>query len=181
MAEPLVFHFEVDGDNFTSAGQASVQVKKNLRELGVDPETIRRVSIAMYEGEINMVIHAGGGEADVLIFEDRIEIHLCDNGPGIAKENLPHIFDRFYRVDKARSRESGGTGLGLSIVHQLVLLHGGAIRVESEEGKGSDFWFEMDTVRKPAAEETEKKEVLEEKKEGSSEDEKSQHLIDLLV
>ena len=59
MAEPLVFHFEVDGDNFTSAGQASVQVKKNLRELGVDPETIRRVSIAMYEGEINMVIHAG--------------------------------------------------------------------------------------------------------------------------
>ena len=68
---------------------------------------------------------------------------VADNGPGIPKENLPHIFDRFYRVDKARSRESGGTGLGLSIVHQLVLYHGGSIRVESEEGKGSTFIVEM--------------------------------------
>ena len=66
MTEPLVFRYDVDGGNFTSAGQASVQVKKNLRQLGIDPETIRRVSIAMYEGEINMVIHAGGGEAEVL-------------------------------------------------------------------------------------------------------------------
>ena len=64
MSEAVRFHFTVDGDDFTSAGQASVQVKKNLRQLGFDPETIRRVSIAMYEGEINMVIHAGGGAAD---------------------------------------------------------------------------------------------------------------------
>ena len=68
---------------------------------------------------------------------------VADNGPGIPKENLPHIFDRFYRVDKARSREKGGTGLGLSIVHQLVLLHGGAISVESEEGKGASFIVEL--------------------------------------
>ena len=68
---------------------------------------------------------------------------VADNGPGIPKENLPHIFDRFYRVDKARSREKGGTGLGLSIVHQLVLLHGGAISVESEEGKGATFTVEL--------------------------------------
>ena len=68
---------------------------------------------------------------------------VTDNGPGIPKENLPHIFDRFYRVDKARSREKGGTGLGLSIVHQLVLLHGGAISVESEEGKGATFIVEL--------------------------------------
>ena len=68
---------------------------------------------------------------------------VADNGPGIPKENLPHVFDRFYRVDKARSREKGGTGLGLSIVHQLVLLHGGAIRVESEEGKGASFIVEL--------------------------------------
>ena len=61
MSEELVFHFDVDGNDFTSAGQASIQIKKNLRRLGLDPETIRRVSIAMYEGEINMVIHAGGG------------------------------------------------------------------------------------------------------------------------
>ena len=68
---------------------------------------------------------------------------VTDNGPGIPKENLPHIFDRFYRVDKARSREKGGTGLGLSIVHQLVLLHGGSISVESEEGKGATFIVEL--------------------------------------
>ena len=82
MNEAVKFHFVVDGDDFTSAGQASVQIKKNLRQLGISPETIRKVSIAMYEGEINMVIHAGGGEADVLIYEDRIEILLTDNGPG---------------------------------------------------------------------------------------------------
>ena len=68
---------------------------------------------------------------------------VTDNGPGIPKEHLPHIFDRFYRVDKARSREKGGTGLGLSIVYQLVLLHGGSIRVESEEGKGCSFIVEL--------------------------------------
>lgn len=86
MSEELVFHFDVDGNDFTSAGQASIQIKKNLRRLGLDPETIRRVSIAMYEGEINMVIHAGGGEADVIVCENRIEIILKDNGPGI--ENI---------------------------------------------------------------------------------------------
>ena len=67
MPEALKFHFDVDGEDFTSAGKASVQVKKNLRQLGLPPEIIRRVSIAMYEGEINMVIHAGGGEADVTV------------------------------------------------------------------------------------------------------------------
>ena len=67
MNEALTFHFDVDGENFVSAGQASVQVKKNLRELGFPPEVIRRVSIAMYEGEINMVIHAAGGKADVTV------------------------------------------------------------------------------------------------------------------
>ena len=83
MSEELKFHFDVDGDDFTSAGKASVQVKKNLRQLGLSPETIRRVSIAMYEGEINMVIHAGGGEADGAVTGDCIEIFLHDTGPGI--------------------------------------------------------------------------------------------------
>lgn len=66
-----------------------------------------------------------------------------DNGVGIPKEDIPHIFDRFYRVDKARSRETGGTGLGLSIVRQLVQLHGGTVTVESEYGKGSTFLVEL--------------------------------------
>jgi len=68
---------------------------------------------------------------------------VSDNGPGIPKEDQTHIFDRFYRVDKARSRDTGGTGLGLSIVHQMVLMHGGSISVESEEGHGSTFTVEL--------------------------------------
>lgn len=68
---------------------------------------------------------------------------ISDNGPGIPKEDQAHIFDRFYRVDKARSRETGGTGLGLSIVHQMVLMHGGNVSVESEEGNGATFTVEL--------------------------------------
>ena len=77
MSEAITFRFDVDGTDFTSAGQASVQVKKNLRQLGISPEVIRRVSIAMYEGEINMVIHAGGGEAEVTVTESSIKIVLA--------------------------------------------------------------------------------------------------------
>ena len=89
-------------------------------------------------------IESGGQIKVSLVRQGRDAIFtVSDNGPGIPKENLPHVFDRFYRVDKARSREKGGTGLGLSIVHQLVLLHGGAIRVESEEGTGASFIVEL--------------------------------------
>ena len=68
---------------------------------------------------------------------------VADNGPGIPKEDQNHIFDRFYRVDKSRGRNTGGTGLGLSIVHQLVLMHGGSITVDSEEGQGAVFTVEL--------------------------------------
>jgi two-component system phosphate regulon sensor histidine kinase PhoR len=70
-----------------------------------------------------------------------IEFFVRDFGPGIASEHLPRIFERFYRVDKARSRESGGTGLGLAIVKHIVLNHGGAVRVESAVGHGTTFFF----------------------------------------
>ena len=83
MSNNLNFHFNVDGENFSSAGEASVVVKKKLRQLGFPPDVIRRVSIAMYEGEINMVIHANGGTADVIVSEEYIEIILADKGPGI--------------------------------------------------------------------------------------------------
>jgi signal transduction histidine kinase len=70
-------------------------------------------------------------------------LEVSDNGPGIPKKDQPHIFDRFYRVDRARARATGGNGLGLSIVHQAVLLHGGSISVQSEEGKGATFRVEL--------------------------------------
>ena len=112
MAEAVRFHFLVDGENFTMAGQASVAVKKNLRQLGIDPDTIRRVSIAMYEGEINMVIHAGGGEAEVFVYEDAIEIILTDHGPGIPNVSLAMQEGFSTAPDKIRSL-GFGAGMGL--------------------------------------------------------------------
>lgn len=74
---------------------------------------------------------------------DTVKIAVRDNGPGIPAEDVPHIFERFYRVDKGRSREKGGTGLGLSIVKHIVQLHGGRVWVESRVGEGTTFYFTL--------------------------------------
>ena len=112
MSDSLVFHFDVDGENFTSAGQASTQVKKNLRLLGLSPTIIRRVSIAMYEGEINMVIHANGGTADVVVTEEYIEIVLKDQGPGI--QNVEQAMQEGFSTATDSIRSLGfGAGMGL--------------------------------------------------------------------
>ena len=112
MSEGLSFRFDVDGDDFTSAGQASVQVKKDLRRLGIPAEIIRRVSIAMYEGEINMVIHAGGGVAEVRVTEEAVEIILSDTGPGIA--DIEKAMQAGYSTAPDTIRSLGfGAGMGL--------------------------------------------------------------------
>ncbi len=112
MSEELIFRFDVDGEDFTSAGQASVQIKKNLRQLGISPEIIRRVSIAMYEGEINMVIHAGGGKAEVRVSESYIDIVLQDNGPGI--KNIEQAMQEGFSTAPDTIRSLGfGAGMGL--------------------------------------------------------------------
>ena len=112
MSEPLVFHFEVDGSDFTSAGTASVAVKKSLRQLGLPSEVIRKLSIAMYEGEINMVIHAGGGVADVTVEDGCIKIVLTDHGPGIA--DIEKAMEEGFSTAQDNIRSLGfGAGMGL--------------------------------------------------------------------
>ena len=112
MSDNLIFRFDVQGGDFTSAGQASVQVKKNLRQLGLDAEVIRRVSIAMYEGEINMVIHAGGGIAEVIVSESYIDIILEDHGPGI--KDIDQAMQPGYSTSTEQIRSLGfGAGMGL--------------------------------------------------------------------
>ena len=132
MSEILNFHFTVDGNDFTSAGQASIQIKKNLRRLGLDPEIIRRVSIAMYEGEINMVIHAHGGEADVNVYENYIEIILKDNGPGI--KNIEQAMQEGFSTAPDQIRSLGfGAGMGLPNMKRYT----DDMSIESEVGIGT--------------------------------------------
>ena len=132
MSEALTFRFIVEGDDFTSAGQASVQVKKNLRQLGLDSEIIRRVSIAMYEGEINMVIHAGGGTAEVNVCEDYIEIILEDHGPGI--KDIEQAMQAGYSTAPDSIRSLGfGAGMGLPNMKK----NSDTMTVESTVGVGT--------------------------------------------
>ncbi len=138
MSEPVKFHFDVAGDNFASAGEASVKVKKLLRQLSMDPETIRRVSIAMYEGEINMVIHANGGTADVILYPDRIQIVLKDTGPGI--KDVPLAMQEGYSTAKDNVRSLGfGAGMGLPNMKRYT----DRMEIESEVGKGTTVTMEV--------------------------------------
>lgn len=132
MSESLTFHFDVDGTDFTSAGQASASVKRNLRQLGLAPDIIRQVSIAMYEGEINMVIHAGGGEADVTVYEDKIEIVLTDHGPGIKDVSLAMQEGYSTATDTVRSL-GFGAGMGLPNMKRYT----DEMYIETEVGKGT--------------------------------------------
>lgn len=112
MDEAMHLHYEVSGDDFTRAGEASGNVKKVLKQLGFAPDIIRRVTIAMYEGEINMVIHAGGGRADVAITPSRIDIALADHGPGIPDVGL--AMQEGYSTAPDNVRSLGfGAGMGL--------------------------------------------------------------------
>ena len=132
MSDELIFRYDVDGNDFTSAGQASVMVKKNLRQLGISPEIIRRISIAMYEGEINMVIHAGGGVAEVRVNEDCIEIILEDHGPGIKDINQAMQEGFSTAPDEIRSL-GFGAGMGLPNMKR----HTDDILIESTVGVGT--------------------------------------------
>ena len=140
MTDKVNFHFDIDGDNFTSAGEASVRIKKLLREMGFSPDTIRRVSVAMYEGEINMVIHANGGSADVDVYGDRIEIVLADKGPGIP--NIELAMQEGYSTAPDNIRSLGfGAGMGLPNMKRYT----DDMRIESALGVGTTIYMSVKT------------------------------------
>ncbi len=132
MAEAITFHYDVDGENFTSAGNASVQVKRKLRQLGFPPEIIKRVSIAMYEGEINMVIHANGGSADVTVTPEEVRIVLTDHGPGIADVALAMREGYSTAPDNIRSL-GFGAGMGLPNMKRYT----DTMEIDTEVGRGT--------------------------------------------
>lgn len=112
MSEGIHLHYEVPGNDFTRAGEASADLKRRLKQLGLPPETVRRVAIALYEGEINLAIHAGGGEIDVAITGDGVEMTLTDKGPGIADIALAMREGWSTAPDEVRSL-GFGAGMGL--------------------------------------------------------------------
>ncbi|MBQ7931770.1 MAG: ATP-binding protein [Clostridia bacterium] len=138
MSETIKFHFDVDGDNFSSAGEASVVVKKKLRQLGFPPDVIRKVSIAMYEGEINMVIHADGGTADVEVLDDEIVIVLSDRGPGIP--NVELAMQEGYSTARENIRSLGfGAGMGLPNMKKYT----DYMQIDTEVGVGTTITMKV--------------------------------------
>jgi len=132
MSDPLRFHFDVDGADFTSAGQASVQVKTILRQIGLPTDIIRRVSIAMYEGEINMVIHANGGVADVEVSEHDVKLVLKDEGPGI--EDVEKAMQEGFSTATSTIQSLGfGAGMGLPNMKRYT----DSMNIDTVVGKGT--------------------------------------------
>lgn len=128
----LKFHFEIDGENFSSAGEASVEMKKKLRQLGFPPDAIRRCSIAMYEGEINMVIHAHGGTADVEVYPEKIILILEDRGPGIPDVELA-MQEGYSTATELIHNMGFGAGMGLPNMKRYTE----RLEIESTVGVGT--------------------------------------------
>ena len=134
--ECIKFEYDVDGENFSSAGNASESVKRTLKQMGVSPVSVRRVAIAMYEGEINMVIHAHGGKAEVEIYPDRIDIYLKDRGPGIADIDL--AMKAGYSTATENIRSLGfGAGMGLPNMKK----YSDEMKIDSTVGVGTTVFL----------------------------------------
>ncbi|HZJ78018.1 MAG TPA: ATP-binding protein [Clostridia bacterium] len=112
MIESIKLHFDVDASDFARAGEASGEIKRVLKELGIDPAIIRNVAISVYEGEINMVIHANGGQIDCEISPEHISVVITDSGPGI--EDVSLAMKEGYSTATDNVRMLGfGAGMGL--------------------------------------------------------------------
>lgn len=125
-------HYEIPANDFKSAGEASSSVKKILNQLGIMPGTVKKAAIAMYEAEINAVIHAGGGAADIEIDRNRIVVRICDEGPGISDIN--QAMQEGFSTAPDSVRELGfGAGMGLPNMKRYA----DRLDIESEVGKGT--------------------------------------------
>ena len=132
MSQAVSFHYDIDGENFSIAGEASSNAKKLLKQCGLPPDLIRRVVVAMYEGEINMVIHANGGTADLTLGDGNITVILKDNGPGIADIDL--AMQEGYSTAPDSARDLGfGAGMGLPNMKK----HSDEMHIETVLGQGT--------------------------------------------
>ena len=133
MADNLIkLHYDVDGSDFILAGSTSGIVKKYLKQLGMPPEVIRRVAIAMYEAEINMVIHAEGGTIDVEISPEAIHIVFADKGPGIP--DVEKAMQEGYSTATNEIRELGfGAGMGLPNIR----MYSDSMKIDTVVGEGT--------------------------------------------
>jgi two-component system, OmpR family, phosphate regulon sensor histidine kinase PhoR len=121
----------------------STSIDPAIGALLIDPLKITQVLENLIDNALKYTPKGSHIDVSAKLSENKTEICVRDNGPGIPEADLPHIFERFYRVDKGRSRDKGGTGLGLSIVKHIVQLHGGQVRVESKLGQGTAFYFSL--------------------------------------
>lgn len=137
--ESIKLYYEVPENDFTVAGEASSSVKKTLTQLGVKPAVIKKASIAMYEAELNAVIHANGGIAEVEIDSNKIIIKIVDKGPGIP--NIELAMQEGYSTASDTIREMGfGAGMGLPNIKRYA----DRFEIESEPGKGTIVTIEID-------------------------------------
>jgi two-component system phosphate regulon sensor histidine kinase PhoR len=132
----------------------SLQLEGASAFIEADRRMVEELIYNLCDNAIRYNVRGGRVVMDVHPEGEKAVIRVCDTGIGISEENQDRVFERFYRVDKSRSKATGGTGLGLAIVKGILNLHNAKYGVESEEGKGSDFWFEMETVRKPGSKRT---------------------------
>ena len=130
----LKLHYDVANDDFSRAGEASSKIKKMLKQLAIDANIVRRVAIATYEAEINLVIHSNGGNIEVFIKSDRIEIYVEDCGPGI--ENVDLAMTQGFSTATNVAREMGfGAGMGLPNMEKMSDI----FIIESELGTGTNI------------------------------------------
>jgi serine/threonine-protein kinase RsbT len=128
----IQLRFEVEGGNFNRAGHASSQVKKMLKQLNVDQQLIKKIVVALYEAEVNIVAHAFHGELEILIDPEKITMNLIDQGPGI--ENVELAMQEGFSTASQKVREMGfGAGMGLSNIKKNV----DEMTIETEVGKGT--------------------------------------------